>query len=151
MNLSGTDTQGQGDEQLGAKTCKGFANTALSSCLAAASRDSVTVTLEKPRSKTNETHSFSLNKAFNLPQIYSSRRESCIVFPQRQLAELMLGSTASFPFVRQNKLCEALTSAYFFGWPRVNKGIVFKTPALSGGQFPFHYMFFILHTLICVV
>jgi hypothetical protein len=97
---TGTDTQGQRDEELGAKTCKGFANTAntaLSSCIAAASRDSVTVTLEKPRSKTNETHSFSLNKAFNLPQIYSSRREPCIVFPHRQLAERMLGSTASFP------------------------------------------------------
>lgn len=143
MHLSGTDTQGQGDKELGAKTCKALANTALSSCIAAASRDSVTVTLEKPRSKTNETHSFSLNKAFNLPHIYSSRREPCIMFPHRQIAERMLGSTASFPFVRQNKFCRALTSAYFFGWLLVNNRTMLKMPALSGGQFPFYDMFFL--------
>jgi hypothetical protein len=120
------------------KDMQGFASTTLPSCIAAASRDSVTVTLEKPRSKTNETHSFSLNKAFNLPQIYSSRREPCFMFPHRQLAERMLGSTASFPFVRQNKYCGALTSAYFFGKLLVNNRTVFKTPALSDGQFPFH-------------
>lgn len=112
MHSSGIDTQGQGDKELGAKTCKVFANTALSSCIAAASRDSVTVTLEKPWSKTNETHSFLLNKAFNLPQIYSSRTEPCIVFPHHQLAERMLGSTASFPFVRQNKLCGTLNNQH---------------------------------------